>query len=304
MIKALDAQSQRFLAGLDRIQARQQKVQRELSSGLRVDRSSDDPDRVMDILQLRSEIARSTTIGESLDRLATEVDTGEAAMRVAVQLVERARVLATEGATATAENRTSLAVEVQELHEQLVSLTYTASEGRLVFSGDRDQERLYAVDWTQAGGVTRLVTAENTRQIEDVNGSRFPVSRSAHTIFDDRDSLGNATENNVFHAMHSLGLALENDNQADVEAAAGLITTALEHLGRQTTFYGHLQNRVEDAINLNKSSLIGRKKELGLAQDTDMAAAIVELNLASVHHEAALGAQAKMPRTSLFDYLA
>ena len=49
--------------------------------------------------------------------------------------------------------------------------------------------------------------------------------------------------------------------------------------------------------------LNARKKELGSAQDTDIAEALVELSLASVHLQAALGAQAKMPKTSLFDYL-
>ena len=174
----------------------------------------------------------------------------------------------------------------------------------MVFSGDRDQDRLYAVDWAQPAGVDRLATAANTRQIEDVNGSRFMVSRSAHEIFDARDALGNVTDDNVFNAVHSLGIALEADDRDAVDAAAGQLATALQHLGRQVTFYGNAQNRVSDAINLNKTSLIARQQELGVEQDTDMAEALVELNLSKVHLEAALSAQGQMPRTSLFDYLA
>jgi flagellar hook-associated protein 3 FlgL len=304
MIKALDSQSQLFLASLARIEARQQKVQRALSSGIRVGTPSDEPDRVVHILQLRSEIARATTIGETLDRLASEVNAAEAAMGVAVELVERARVLAAQGASSTATDRAALALETKQLHEQLVNLTFTASEGRLVFSGDQDQQRLYAIDWTQPAGVTRLATAENTREIQDVNGSRFIGSRTAHELFDARDALGDPAENNVFNAVYTLSIALQNDDRDAVEAAAGQIGRALDHLGIQTSFYGHAQNRVRDAIELNKSSLVGRKTELGLAQDTDLAEAVVELKLAEVHMESALAAQSKMPRTSLFDYLA
>jgi flagellin-like hook-associated protein FlgL len=189
----------------------------------------------MEIVRLRSEISRATAIGDTFTRASTEVDSAEAAVRVAVQLVERARVLAAQGASGTAIDRASLAQEVRGIHEQLVNLTFTSSDGRYVFSGDLDQTPLYKADWTQPAGVTRLASAENTRQIEDVNGSRFSIGRTAHEILDSRDALGNVTENNVFSAVYSLGIALENDNRADVETAAALIGKAHEHLGRQTT---------------------------------------------------------------------
>jgi flagellar hook-associated protein 3 FlgL len=173
MVKGLDGATTRFLNDLGRIQARQQRAQGMVSSGIRVMRSSDAPDRVIDILQLRSDINRAEAIGVNLDRCASEVDTAEAAIRVAVQIVERARVLAAQGASDTATDRPGMAIEARELHEQLVNLTRTSAEGRRVFSGDLDQTVLYASDWTQPAGITRLATANNTRQLEDVDGSRF-----------------------------------------------------------------------------------------------------------------------------------
>ena len=303
MIKSVNAQVERFLDGLNHIDARQQKVQRAISSGLRVGRSSDAPERVMDILQLRSEVGRGDAIGAMLDRVSAEVDTAEAAVRVAVQIVERARVLAAQGATDTATDRAAMGIEARQLHEQLVHLASTSSEGRFVFSGDLDSQGLYKVDWTQPAGVTVLAAANNTRQIQDINGSQFSIGHSAHQIFDATDQLGNRTEENAFQAVYSLGRALENNDRDAVEAASALLTKSLQHLGRETTFYGHTQNRVKDAINLNKGSLVARKKELGLAQDADVAEALVELSLAKVHQEATLGAQARAPRTSLFDFL-
>ena len=86
MIRGLDSQAELFLASIKRIEARQQKVQSELSSGLRVSSSSDAPDRVVDILRLRSEIARITAVGGTLERVTSEVNSGEAALRVGVQL--------------------------------------------------------------------------------------------------------------------------------------------------------------------------------------------------------------------------
>lgn len=303
MISSIDARSARFLADLQSIQARQARVQRQISSGVRVNRPSDDPDQVSNILQLRSEVERATAIGKNLDRATAEVNTADAAVTVMVQLVERAKVLAAQTATGTATNRAAVAVEVRQLHEQLVNLTRTTSEGRYVFSGDEDTIPLYTPDATQPAGVAR-VEAQNTRMLEDVNGSRFSVARSAGEILDTREADGvTPSATNSFNALYQLAIALENDDQAGVGDAATLIDQSLDHLGRQVTFYGHAQNHIRDAVNLNATALIARKQELGQAQDTDLPDALVELNLAGVHMQAALGAQAQLPTTSLFDYL-
>jgi flagellar hook-associated protein 3 FlgL len=302
MISGLDTRSAQFLTDLQRIQERQGRVQREISSGIRVNRPSDEPDRVMNILQLRSEVERATAVATNLSRATAEVNTADATVGVMVQIVERARVLAAQTATGTATNRSTVALEVRQLHEQLVNLTRTMSEGRYIFSGDRDTEPLYAVDWSLAAGVSRKV-AENTRTLEDVNGSRFSIARSAGEILDVRNADGTIAAGNVFNALHQLALAMEVDSQTGVQNASVLIGEAIEHLGKQVTFYGHAQNRVRDAIDLNSKMMIARKQELGQAQDTDLPEALVELNLAGVHMQAALGAQAQVPRKSLFDYI-
>ena len=304
MLNGLDAQSNHFLSDLKRIQDRQDRVQRALGSGLRVNRASDAPERVVDVLKLRSEISRATAIGGNLARATAEVETAEAAVRQMVDVLERARVIAAQTATGTAQNRTIIATEARQLHDQLVSLTRTVSEGRYVFSGDLDGKQLYSVDWAKPGGVVRLDSAENTRVLEDANGNRFSIARSAHQILDTRNADGSFAPDNAFNAVYALGRALENNDPAGVATAAGLLSSALDHLGEQTTFYGHAQNRVRDAVSLNSTTLIARRKELGLAQDTDVAEALVELTLSKTHQDAALGAQARRPTTSLFDFLA
>lgn len=304
MINGLDVQANRFLSDLRRVQERQDKVQRALGSGIRVNRASDAPERVVDVLKLRSDIDRLTAIGGNLDRATAEVASSDAAVRVMVQLVERARVLAAQNATDTAQNRKVVAIEAKQLHEQLVSLTATVSEGRYIFSGDKDQQQLYRSDWTQPGGIVRLDQANNTRVLEEGTGTRFSISRSAHEILDARNPDGTFANGNAFNAIYTLAVALENDNISGVRTASGLLASALDHLGRETTFLGHAQNRVRDAITLNSNALIARRKELSEAQDTDIAEAIVELNLSKVHQEAAMGAQARRPTTSLFDFLA
>jgi flagellar hook-associated protein 3 FlgL len=306
MIKGFDSLGERFLADLSRIHTRAEKLQRQISSGYLVSRSSDAPERVMNIVQLRSDIQRARTIGRNLERVKAEVDTGEAALAVATKLLERARVLGAQGSTGTIIDRPGLEFEARQLHEQMVSLTHTVSEGRYIFSGDYDDRVLYRSDLTQTAGVERLVTpVPNTRTIEDINGTYFQPGRSAHEIFDERDPVtGDPTQNNVFNAIHQLAEALKADDAAQTQAATNLIGKALDHLNRQVTFYGQLQNRVDAAVTNVETTVIARSRELSETQDTDLTEALVNLTMVQVHQDTALAAHGKLPRTSLFDYLA
>ncbi len=301
----LDANSTKFLADLDRLDKKQDRVQREISSGYRVSLPSDAPEDMIDIVQLRSDVARADAVRQTLGRVQSEVNTAEAGMQVAAQLLERARTVAAQNATSTASNRKGFATEVRELHQQLVDITRTLSSGRYVFSGDADQTPMYTVDWSQTttGGIVRNVNPGNTRQVQDINGTSFGVTLTAGQIFDTRDSSDNPDQNNVFNAVYALAVALEADSESGVQDAVGLLNTALDHLGRQLTFYGNAQNRVANAITLANRSSLQRTKELASLQDTDLERAVVDLATVKVHREATLGAQSQKPRTSLFNYL-
>lgn len=302
-MKGIESISERFLVDLSRLEKRNARAQQQLSSGLRVARSSDAPDSVKDIVDLRSQLSRSTALRTNYNRATAEVDSGEAALRVAVSLLERARTLAAANAGDTAVNRSAAAIEVRQLHEQLVSLTRTSTEGRIVFSGDLDGTALYSSNWTAPGGIVRLAQAQNTRVIEDVAGSRFSLSRSAHEIFDARNSDDTFAAGNAFNAIYSLGRALENNSADDVQSATQLLNDAFDHMGRQLTFYGVVQNRVRDAIDLNQKAALAYASELSAAQDADITAATLELNATLLHQQTALAAHGKLPRQTLFDYL-
>ena len=298
-----DGRAIQFLADLDRMNATQERVQRDISSGYRVNKPSDDPGQMIDILQLTSEVKRASDTDKNLGRVTSEVDTAESALQVASQLLERARTIAAQTATDTATDRKGAAIEVKQIHQQLVDITKTLSEGRYVFSGDQDNQPLYDVDWNNGAGVTQLTPSTNTRQVLDVNGTSFSVAKSASQIFDTRNTDGTPSLDNVFDAVYQLGKALESDDVSAVRDAQPKLNAALDHLNQQLTFYGNTQNRVKQARDLAQKVAAARTQELSDRRDTDMPSAITELSTVKVHMEAALGAEAQQPKTSLFNYL-
>ena len=311
MIKGIDSTSDQFLADLGRISDRQNRVQNQISTGLLMQRASEAPARVTDVFRIKSLVEHNNQIDQNLIGLTAEVNTSESAIRQGVQILERVHSLAvqTVGNTSDAK-RPFLALEVKELHAQLVNLTRSASQGRLVFSGDLDQQLLYTPDWTQAGGVARLtdtngnvVTATNTRLVEDQVGSRFSISKSAHEIFDARNPNGTPALSNVFQAVYNLGKALENDDPAAVAASIPKIQASLDQLNINLTFFGNAQNRVKAAVDSTKQQQLALAKQLSDIQDTDIASALVELNLVGVQQQTALAARSKIPKSTLFDFL-
>jgi flagellar hook-associated protein 3 FlgL len=298
MLNGLDAQSTRFLADLNRIQERSHRAERQISSGLRVERASDAPEQVGAILRLRMRVELNVQMQTNLARVKVQVDASESAVSEAVSILEHVRVLAVQAATTGAINRTTMAHETRQLHDRLIALTGVSAEGRFVFGGDGATVPPYVRDSTSTTGVQLVSGAtSNTAMVVDENGAMFSVARTASEVF---DAPGAA---NAFKAIEDLTKALANDSESEVQASMAGITAALDHLNSQLTFYGSSQNRVASAFTAAKKNTVTLHDDLSSLQDTDLPAAILELNAAKIHQDAALMAQSRVPRSTLFDFL-
>jgi flagellin-like hook-associated protein FlgL len=94
-----------------------------------------------------------------------------------------------------------------------------------------------------------------------------------------------------------------NNDSAGIEAAAGNIQNAGDHLGASQGFYGGVLSRIQDAVNYGQSYDVRLKTELGQKVDADLTAAALAMTQGSIQLQAAFQMQAKMPRTTLFDFL-
>src|SRR5215472_18064083 len=169
MITNLDAQSQVFLAEIDRAQRRVAEAQQQISSGKRVSAASDDPDVVTDLLRLRSALERNTQVQTNLGMAKSAVTVADTTISNALRALDRALTLAAQAAngTQTAQGRLGFVDEVQALEEQLVTSSQTQSGGWYIFSGDQDGQPAYQLNLDNPNGVDRLVTASATRLIEN-----------------------------------------------------------------------------------------------------------------------------------------
>src|SRR5579864_3498886 len=111
MISYVDPATSQFLSGLNLIQQRAARAQRELTTGLRINNVSDDPNQVTSLIQTQAELAKTQQLDSNLGRVKTEVDTAETGLQSAVALLDRAMTLGSEGESnlSSAQQRQDLA---------------------------------------------------------------------------------------------------------------------------------------------------------------------------------------------------
>jgi flagellin-like hook-associated protein FlgL len=74
-------------------------------------------------------------------------------------------------------------------------------------------------------------------------------------------------------------------------------------LNQQLAFYGNVQNKVAQATDFASTQQTQLQTQISNLQDADLTASILQLNQAQTQEQAALQAEARVPRTTLFDFL-
>jgi flagellar hook-associated protein 3 FlgL len=294
-----------FLTNLAQVKAATNKAQGQISSGYKVQNASDAPDQISSLLQLEANLQTNTQITTNLSNVKTVVDTSESALNTAVQLTESAISAGAQGAntTQTAAARQNLAQQVQSILTQLVGLTNQTVQGKYIFSGDAGSSATYQLNPANPNGVDRLVTTSATQQIQDTNGSTFAIARTAQDIFDHRNPDDTLASDNLFAAVNSLGVALANNDTPGIISALGSLHTASDYVNSQQAFYGNVQDRVASATTAAQTQSLQLKTQISGIRGADLTEAAIELSAGQTQQSAAYSAQAKLPKTSLFDYL-
>ena len=305
MITNLSPASEAFIADVDRVQRKVEEATRQVTSGKRVSVASDAPNEIDTILQLHTDEVRNAQIQENLGVAQADADAADGALTSATQLMDRATVLAAQGANFTldATGRQNIAGEVQSLLEQMTAISNTTVQGRYVFGGDQDSTPPYQVDPTAANGVTRLTSSAATRKVESADGGSFAVTQSAQDIFDSRNPDDTVASSNVFASLNSLRLALLANDSTQIAAASASVQLASDHLNTAQAFYGTVENRITDATNYGANYDVQLQTELSQKEDADVTSAALAITQGNTQLEAAFQMQAKMPHTSLFDFM-
>ncbi len=299
MINNLNSSDSRFVSALERIQARMERAQRELSSGKRIFVASDEPDGISALLSVRSELESTEQSKLNLGRTKAEVDAAENGLQTAVKIMERARVLAGQAQSGFNDEPTWLALqqEAADLTQQLLNVSNLAIEGRYIFSGNSDTTQPFTYD-PNVGAVNPYAGSAATRQSLFPGGNPFGVARSGGEIFDSQNPGESA-----FAALCELQTSLEARDVTATREAMVNIEGAQKHVSSQLSSYGAIQRRVIEANAAAESTSLRLRTQLARLEEADATQSIIDLQQSEFQQRAALQTRGAMPKTSLFDYL-
>jgi flagellar hook-associated protein 3 FlgL len=235
-----------------------------------------------------------------------EANSADTALGSAISLIQSAQTLGSEGANTSPNTGTyqTIAQQIQNIQQQLVTIANTTVAGRSIFGGATDQSDPYQYDATNTTTSANKLTAQTPGGvIVNPSGTQVYQGLTAQQIFDDTDSLGNPTANNVFVALQSLNAALTAGSQTGIATALDGLRTAATYLNQQQAYYGASEQRITSEQNSAANEITQLKTQIGNIRDTDVTAAATQLSQEQVDQSAAYGAQAEVSTKTLFDYL-
>ncbi|MGB9454693.1 MAG: flagellin [Bryobacteraceae bacterium] len=304
-ISSLSPADQQFLTGVNQIEQQITTATQQITSGVKISVPADDPAQIDDLLQLRADRQLNTQIGSNLTMANSVASAADSAIGEAIQVIDSAIQIATQGANSLTGEDTdsSLALQVQGMLSQMVNYCQTQVQGQYIFSGDQPDSPYYQLNLSAPQGVDPLLTTGATQQVQDPVGGSFAASQTAQTIFGDQNPDGTPAADNVFAALNNLRNALLNNDTAGVTSALGNLQQASTHLNDMQSFYGEVEDRIQNATTYSSTRDTELQTQIGSIQDADVTSDAMQLTQSNTQLQAAFQAEAEAPRSTLFNYL-
>ncbi|MFN8196543.1 MAG: flagellar hook-associated protein FlgL [Nocardioidaceae bacterium] len=268
------------------------RVQEQLSTGRVINRVSDSPADATAAMRLRSSIQDQQQYARNAADGSAWLNTADQALQNATDQVRRARDLALQGANSgsmSAQGREALAAEVDQLRQGLISTANTTYLDRPIFGGVTSGTKAY-----DATGAYIGVDAPVVRAV--ANGVKVRVDVAGQTAFA-------STGTSVFDDMTALSTALRANDTTGIRTGIDALKKHLDAISTVQSDVGARAKTVERADVMAGDTELTIKNRLSEIENTDLAAATVDLKLQEVAYQAALGTTARVMQPSLLDFL-
>jgi len=170
------------------------RTQLQVSTGKKILNPSDDPAASVQILNLQREINLTDQYQANADKAENKLSIEEGTLKSATDLVQRIRELAIQGLndSNTQNDRTTLAAEISQLNDQLLTLANTRdSNGDYIFSGFSNDIQPYSTVGASYAGDS------GQRNIQVGPGVLIATNDAGNEIFESRHVQTTVTDNNA-----------------------------------------------------------------------------------------------------------
>jgi len=283
---------ERRLEGIDR-------RQRQVASGKRLEKPSDDPQDVRAAMELHSDLRGIEQYVKNIENGVSWLQFTESAIGDLEGLLTEARTLAVQGANGTLSesDRQNLAQQANQILESLVSVANRQFQDKYLFGGTRTKNLPYRVQRNGGGEITQVISDQLAGSLErEIDKyTRVGINVTGEALF--------GANGETFQALLTLRDGLRESNIEQISRAMDLIDESFERSGQLRTEIGAKVNRLESAKEALSTQQLTLSEVLSQLEDVDVVEAILRLQEEEVAYQVTLATGAKVIQPSLVNYL-
>jgi flagellar hook-associated protein 3 FlgL len=295
------------MASLQQQQEKIYELQRQISSGLRINAPSDDPVSAQQALNMKTLIAANEQYARNISTGTTWLSQMDSSLSDMNNVMVRVKELATQMANGTydAAARQNAVNEINGLKAQLISLGNTQIGGKYIFGGFvSDQPPFRTTDGvpTAADRAGDYIGTDDSINIQIDQQSFISVNYSGGRILRGGTPPG-SSGTDIIGLMDNLATALDNNDVASVRSSIDTINTAMHQIQAAQGEVGARENRLEKAQEILSGTKDYLAKALSDKEDADSLQVISDLAKQQTTYQATLQSTAMFARISLLDYM-
>jgi len=266
-----------------------------LSTGMKLNKPSDDPVGITYSLRYRSELSINEQYQKNADTALSWLEYTDTVLAQVNDISQRASELLVQGVNGTNPQKAidAVNVEIKQIYDQLVTLGNSKFNDKYIFNGQLTDVAPYDALLAPTQETDRMGITYKFAE-----GAGLSINVTGEDVFGKKTD-----QDNLFAVLTRIQNALASGKQADASAEIDLLNSRLTKINEVRSEIGAKTNRVElissrlSDLEMNLTSMQSK------TEDADYAETIMKLKQDESVYQASLATSAKIMQISLLDYL-
>jgi flagellar hook-associated protein 3 FlgL len=284
-------------AGIAAASERLIEAQRQVSSGKRLDKVSDDPAAAATSVTERNALGAIEQYSRTSDGAAAKLTVVDTVLSDIIQMLTKAQTAAMNGhgSTKTTEQREAIAEELRGLRAGLLDNFNATFQGTFIFSGASSTTQPYTIG---GGGVVNPYAGSTTELDVEIGDAR-----TVTMAFDGNVIAQGSDGQHLFDSLDDLITAVGAGDEAGITTGIQAMERAFNRATTAQSRLGNDMNEIDSQKLRLQQMKLSSNERLSKLEAANMAEAITNMANADAAYQAALGAVSTATRVSLLDYL-
>jgi flagellar hook-associated protein 3 FlgL len=271
-------------------------AQRQVSSGHRINKPSDDPAGASFAIAGHAAIGALDAYTRTADSTTSRLTVADSMLSDMINKITAAQTAAASarGSSTSQSQRDAAAANLQGISDSLLDDFNAQFHGSYVFSGSKATTAPY----TTSGGTVSSYQGNATAVSVDLG-----QGRTAQIAFDGSAIAQGSDPSDIFTVLSNLATATSSGDSVAIGQGMAALDHALDRATQAQTGVGNSFAALDDVRARLSTERLNVTAQLSSTEDANMASAITNMSQAETSYRAALAAFGRIGGFSLMDYL-